>query len=100
MRIAMASQRDWSEDQQLGFEQFVAEIQLYGMPKQIELTIELVKSFIAKQPRISFDPLLEDLRDSLRKELRIETVKGPVWWYRFRLPDWSLAAKPSLLPTW
>ncbi len=98
IRLAMAGQRDWSDEQKLGFEQFIAEIQLYGTPRQIELTIELVKAFIAKEPRISFDPLLIDLRDSLRRELRMETVKGSVWWYRFKLPEWSKPAVASMPP--
>lgn len=101
IRLAMAGQRDWTDEQKLGFEQFVAEIQLYGTPRQIELTIELVKAFIAKQPRITFDPLLENLRDTLRKELRMEKVTGSVWWYRFKLPEWSkatVAPSPAVTP--
>jgi hypothetical protein len=95
MRLAMSGQRDWTDEHKLGFEQFVAEIQLYGTPKQIELTIELIRAFIAKQPRISFDPLLENLRDSLREELRMEKVRGSVWWYRFTLPEWLKPADGS-----
>lgn len=92
MRLAMFGQRDWTDENKFAFEQFVAEIQLYGTPRQIELTIALVKAFIDREPKISFDPLLEDLRDSLRRELRMEPVKGPVWWYRFKLPEWHKPA--------
>lgn len=31
---------------------------------------------------VNFDPLLEDLRDGIREELRLEEVSGPVWWLR------------------
>ncbi len=89
MRLAMSSLRDWTDTEKLGFEQFIAEIQLYGTPRQIELTIELVKAFVAREPKVSFDSLLENLRDSLRAELRMEKVGGPIWWYRFRMPAWS-----------
>lgn len=88
-RLAMASQREWTDEHKRDFESFVAEIQLYGTPKQIELTIEIVQAFIRHEPRVMFDALLEELRDSLRKELRMEPVHVSVWWYRFELPDWA-----------
>ena len=87
--LAMAAVRDWTEEHELEFEKFVAEIQLYGTPRQVTLMTNLVEAFNRQDKSISFDPLLEDLRDSLRAELRMEPVKGPVWWYRFKLPDWK-----------
>ena len=88
-RISMASNRNWTPELEIEFERFIAEIQLYGTPKQIELMTKIVQAFVQKEQSVYFDPLLEDLRDALRKELRMEQVKGPVWWYRFRLPDWK-----------
>ncbi len=88
-RLATSAQRDWTEDLKRQFESFVAEIQLYGTPKQIELTIEIVKALSEHRPHVSFDSLLENLRDTLRKELKMEPVKGHVWWYRFTLPEWA-----------
>jgi hypothetical protein len=88
-RISMASNRNWTPELEIEFEKFVAEIQLYGTPRQIELMTKIVRAFVQKEQSVSFDPLLEDLRDALRKELRMEQVKGPVWWYRFKLPDWK-----------
>jgi hypothetical protein len=85
----MASNRNWTPELEIEFEKFVAEIQLYGTPRQIELMTKIVRAFVQKEQSVSFDPLLEDLRDALRKELRMEQVKGPVWWYRFKLPDWK-----------
>ena len=88
--LAMAAVREWTDEHKAEFERFVAEIQLYGTPRQVDLMIELVEAFNRQAPSISFDPLLEDLRNTLRSELKMEAVKGPVWWYRFRLPEWEL----------
>src|SRR5688572_21463026 len=87
VRLASTSQRNLTDDHKRELEAFVSEIQLYGTPHQIELTTEIVKALIAKKGKVSFDALLEDLRNTLRKELRMEPVAGPVWWYRFSLPD-------------
>jgi hypothetical protein len=89
MKLAMIAKRNWTDERKQQFESFVAEIQLYGTPRQIELAIGVVKAFIDRKLEISLDPLLEELRDSLRKELRMEPVKGSVWWYRFTLPEWA-----------
>jgi hypothetical protein len=94
VRLANAAQRNLTDQHKSELEAFVSEIQLYGTPRQIQLTIELVRSLTEKKAKISFDALLEDLRDTLRKELRMEAVSGSVWWYRFTLPDW--ARKPEL----
>jgi hypothetical protein len=97
-RLAMAAQRDWTEDRKRDFEAFVAEIQLYGTPKQIELMTKIVGAFIRREPVVSFDALLEELRNSLRKELRMEPVTGHLWWYRFELPAWARAQKAGESP--
>jgi hypothetical protein len=88
--LAMAAVRDWTEEHKLEFEKFVAEIQLYGTPRQVDLMTKLVEAFARQEKSISFDSLLEDLRDALRAELRMEPVKGPIWWYRFKLPEWKI----------
>ena len=88
--LAMAAVRDWTKEHESEFERFVAEIQLYGTPRQVTLMTKLVEAFDRQEKRISFDPLLEDLRDSLRAELRMEPMKGSVWWYRFKLPEWKV----------
>lgn len=96
IRLAMAAQRDLTDEHKLGLEQFFAEIHLYGTPKQIDMAIDLIKALIAKEPKILFHPLLVNMRDSLREELRLERVTADVWWYRFRAPSWSqtLTAAP------
>ncbi len=97
-RIAMFTHRDWDENNKLEFERFVAEIQLYGTPKQIKLMSNIVEAFVRKEPVVSLDALLEDIRNTLRAELRMEPVTGPVWWYRFKMPSpvGSTGAQPSV----
>jgi hypothetical protein len=88
--LALAAVREWTDEHKSEFERFIAEIQLYGTPHQVGLMIKLVEAFNRQEPSISFDTLLEDLRDALRNELRMEPVSGPVWWYRFTLPEWEI----------
>lgn len=92
-RLAMAANRDWTDEHKLEFEKFVAEIQLYGTPRQVTLMTQLVEAFDRHDMSISFDSLLEDLRNTLRAELRMEAVTGPVWWYRFSLPAWKIGER-------
>ncbi len=88
--LALAAVREWTDEHKAEFERFVAEIQLYGTPHQVEMMTKLVEAFNRQEPSISFDSLLEDIRNSLRAELRMEPVSGPVWWYRFALPQWEI----------
>lgn len=87
--LSMISNRDMTATHEYEFERFVSEILLYGTPKQVQLMTELVEAFIRRDKIISFDLLLEDLRNTLRKELKMEKVAGPIWWYRFKLPKWK-----------
>jgi hypothetical protein len=91
----MAANRDLTPEHEAEIEKFVAEIQLYGTPRQVHLMTEMVKAFVRREKIVSFDPLLEDLRDALRSELRMEPVKGPVWWYRVKVPDWKKKNEPA-----
>jgi hypothetical protein len=88
-RLALVALRDWTDELMTEFEKFVAEIQLYGTPKQITLMQEIVNALTRPEAEVSFDSLLKDLRDALRLELRMEPVEGNVWWYRFKLPEWK-----------
>ena len=71
-------------EQKLDFEKFISEIQLYGTLKQINFVKEIVRAFNRKDPLVHFDPLLIDLRDSLRAELKMKPVSEPIWWFRFQ----------------
>lgn len=89
-RLALIAHREWTDELKMEFEKFVAEIQLYGTPSQVNLMSKLVISFVGMEKAISLDPLLEDLRDVLRTELKMESIAGPVWWYRFEMPSSSV----------
>lgn len=71
-RLESASNR--SDDSRSGdLEAAIADIQLFGNPRQIELAQKFVGDF-ADTGRANLDELLNDLRQDLRKELRLETV--------------------------
>jgi hypothetical protein len=95
MRVAMFAHREPDPGHEMDFERFVAEIQLYGTPKQISLTAEIVTAFVRKDGPVHFDTILEDLRDTLRSELRMEPARGPVWWLRFKMPG-ARDAQPAV----
>ncbi len=83
LRLANASNRPLSDTVMKDIEMFVSEIQLYGTPHQIQLMGVLVEAYKKPNSRVSFDELLSDLRDSLRRELNLEPITGQVWWLRF-----------------
>lgn len=83
MRIATDMNRPLDDKITNNLEVFVAEIQLYGTPKQIKLMQVMVEEFKKPNNTISYDNLLEDLRDTIRSELNMEKTEGPIWWLRF-----------------
>ena len=94
MRIATSSNRPFTDKSMDEIEMFVSEIQLYGTPRQIELMSTMVENFKAKD-HVSYDDILADLRDTIRSELKLEPVTGPVWWFRFgRSPKTETANTP------
>ena len=101
MRVATSSNRELTEEVMEKLETFVSEIQLYGTPKQVQLTRKLVNDYVSKTPVVSFDAILEDLRDALRKELQLEPVdtldgiKG-ISWLRFGRPNAGQQPVPSV----
>jgi hypothetical protein len=54
-------------------ESAVADIQLFGTPRQVELVQELLTTF-ADRGDVSMDSLLQDLRRDLRSELNLDPV--------------------------
>jgi hypothetical protein len=81
-RLAISSNRELTDKLKDDLEMFVAEIQLYGTPRQIELMTEIVEGFKKPNHRVSYDEILADLPDTIRRELTLEPVSGPVWWLR------------------
>jgi hypothetical protein len=82
MRLATSSNRPLTDQHKDEIERFVAEIQLYGTPRHINLMTVLVEGFKKPNNKVSYDDLLVELRDSIRKELDLEQIDGPVWWLR------------------
>jgi hypothetical protein len=68
-------------DEGRDIESALADIQLLGTPKQIELAVKFSDEFAAKGAA-SFDPILYDLRNSLRQELELEPTSAPLKFLR------------------
>lgn len=62
-------------------EQAVADVQLFGTPKQIQLARQFATDLGTTQ-EADMDALLNELRDSLRKELGRKPVTGNVVWLK------------------
>ena len=62
-------------------ESAITDIQLFGTDKQIKGVEEFLKEFKEKS-KGNVDSILKDLRNELRKELRLSNVKGDVQWFR------------------
>jgi hypothetical protein len=80
-RLEHASNRDMTEAHDAALEGAVSDIQLLGSPQQVELATTFARAFAADQ-RADTEPLLEDLRASLRRELQLEPVPPQRMWLR------------------
>jgi hypothetical protein len=76
------TRREASLERDLKLETVISELQLFGSEKQIHLTKKLTDD-IVKGGDFYVDELLNDLRNSLRKELNLSPVEGNVRWLRF-----------------
>jgi len=65
-------------------ESALADIQLLGTPHQVKLAHDFSSDF-AKNGSGTFDPLLYDLRDSLRQELDLEPVAEDLVYLRIKV---------------
>lgn len=63
-------------------EKAVSDMQLLGTPEQVSEIKEWVSIMIDKQSA-PIDSVLNNLRDELRKELRLAPVEGNLRWLRF-----------------
>lgn len=70
-----------SLDDPAPIEKAIADIQLFGTPKQVESALAFAHEFAATRSA-SLDKLLEDLRGDLRKELQLEPVQGKLTFLR------------------
>ena len=60
----------------------IAELQLFGTKKQIQLTRQLTDD-ITKGGVFNVDNLLNDLRNQLRRDLDLDFIEDNVRWLRF-----------------
>lgn len=72
-----AAHRDESSNRWADIESAVADIQLFGTPKQVEMARRFAEEF-AKNRSAALDSLLSDLRESLRTELQLESVAAGI----------------------
>jgi predicted KAP-like P-loop ATPase len=75
------SNRNISEDDRRKLEDVVADIQLFGTPRQIHLLKTMTHEMV-KDGTFDLDPILNDLRDHLRRDLNLESIEGNVHWLR------------------
>lgn len=82
-RLENAGNRRMTKESELwrDIESAIADIQLLGTPNQITLASEFVVAF-AEGGTASFDAILYDLRNSLRKELDLEPAIAPLKFLR------------------
>lgn len=80
-RLERASNRPMTATEEREVEMAVADIQLLGSATQVGLAEEFVQSFAAIG-EADTEPLLQDLRASLRKELLLESVEPHHSWLR------------------
>ena len=79
--LANAANRPPSSSYFRDMEAAVADIQLFGSKSQIQLVESFTKEFSEKN-FASLNPLLNSLREDLRKELGYEPVEANVRWFR------------------
>lgn len=80
-RLDHASNREMTEDHEAALEEAISDIQLLGSKKQAEMAATFARQFAADR-RADTEPLLDDLRASLRRELRLEPVPSARVWLR------------------
>lgn len=81
-----------SADHEAALEEAISDIQLLGSPRQVEIATAFARAF-AQDQQADTEPLLEDLRASLRRELQLEVVHPRRVWLRISR-DPSSAAGP------
>jgi hypothetical protein len=80
-RLEFAGNRPLTKEVAPEFEKAIADIQLFGTPKQVELAQAFALGF-AKNGMHSLDPLLNELRQELRRELNLESVQPSIKYLR------------------
>ncbi len=76
--ITRQSKNCMTTDIYLKFEIAVRNIQIYGDPEEIKLLQEYIDNL--KTQDYSVDPLLNKLRDNLRKSLKLSKIESNTYW--------------------
>ena len=76
------SHRELTDERNEKLENILADIQLFGSKEQVELAKNLATS-VAAGDQFELDPLINSLRNDLRKELNLPKVEGNIKWLRF-----------------
>ncbi len=75
------SQREPTEEWAKKIEELISDLQLFGTQSQIEIVKNIMDGF-SKNKDVDLGPLLDDLRNDLRKRLNLGLVSGNVMWFR------------------
>ena|SRR5712692_852308 len=92
-RLEFAGNRPLTKEVAPEFEKAIADIQLFGTPKQVELAQAFALGF-AESGIHSLDPLLNELRQELRKELNLEPVEPNIKYLRISYDEKQKANSP------
>jgi|SRR6185312_1666044 len=76
------TKRDLTPERRTKLENVVADIQLFGSIEQIVLAKKLTDDIVANS-EFPLDDLINNLKNDLRSQLGLKTVKGNVRWLRF-----------------
>jgi hypothetical protein len=85
-KLTSSANRQQDETTANKMSEAVAKIQLLGNPEEIKLLHKFLdewdRTAQTGQPKASLDPLLQELRRSLREELELLEVKSAIRWVR------------------
>lgn len=76
------SHRPNTKERSIKLENILSDIQLFGSIEQIKMARDLA-DVVASRESFELDPLINSLRDDLRKQLELKQVNGNVKWLRF-----------------
>ncbi len=77
------SHRQQSNERSTKLENILSDIQLFGSTEQVELAKQLAVE-VATGGEFQLDPLINSLRNDLRKQLGLCSINGNVKWLRFK----------------
>jgi hypothetical protein len=87
-KFATASNREMTPEYASMIESAVAKVQLFGTEKEVDAVNHFLDTWNQPQPdhipRGDLNPILFALRDSLRQEIALPKIEGPVRWIRLR----------------